>query len=91
MRPVDAARQLEYVTASKLEDAPFGHWDRTVYRDVFADVAERGTSEDVQALVGRLGDEFASGGKRPMPADARRYAESLLTEDGRPLTDGGEA
>lgn len=87
MRPEDAVKQLEYVTASQLEDAPFGHWDRSVYAEAFADVAERGSPADVQALVDRLAEEF-DGDRRPMPEAARRHADNLLTEDTRPLTDG---
>ena len=89
MLPEDAARQLEYVVASRLETDTCGHWERSAYRQVFAEVSERGTSEDVMALVKELGEEFEDG-RRPMPEQARRRADALLTEGGRPLTDGGD-
>ncbi len=89
MLPEDAARQLEYVVASRLETDTCGHWERNAYQDVFADVYEQGTPEDVMALVRELGEEFEDG-RRPMPDQARRRADALLTEGGRPLTDGGD-
>ena len=89
MLPEDAVKQLEYVVASRLETDTCGHWERGVYYDVFAETYERGSSADVMSLVSRLGDEFEDG-RRPSPEQARQYADALLTEGGRPLTDGGD-
>ena len=89
MHPEDAARQLEYVVASRLETDTCGHWERSAYRRAFEEIHERGTSEDAMALVEKLAEEFEDG-RRPMPEQARRHADALLTAGGRPLTDGGD-
>ncbi|SDM38332.1 hypothetical protein SAMN04487949_1476 [Halogranum gelatinilyticum] len=89
MHPETAVRQLEYAVASKLEDDTWGHWEATVYADVFEHVAERGTSADVAEVVGHI-SEKVSDGYRPNPADVKAHADSLLTAGGRPITDGGE-
>ena len=89
MHPEDAARQLEYVVASQLETDTCGHWERSAYREVFEETRDRGTSADVMALVQKLSEDFEDG-CRPMPEQARRHADTLLTEGGRALTDGGD-
>lgn len=89
MLPEDAARQLEYVVASQLETDSCGHWERGAYQQVFEDTHDRGTSEDVISLVEKLGTEFEDG-RRPTLEQAQRHADTLLTEGGRPLTDGGD-
>lgn len=89
MRSDTAVRQLEYAVASKLEDDTWSHWESTVYADVFEHVEANGTREDMAAVVSHISDEVYDG-YRPDPADVRAHADTLLTEGGRPLTDGGE-
>lgn len=91
MRPDDAVRQLEYVVAGKLTEDSWSHWEERVYGEVFeyVDGHEAGTPDDVAALVEHLGTEIEDG-YRPLGDDARAYADSLMTERGRALTDGGE-
>lgn len=89
MNPEDAARQLEYVVAPRLETDTCSHWERNAYREAFTEVCERGTPDDVLAFVSELGEEFEDG-RRPTPDQARRRADALLTEGGRALTDGGD-
>jgi hypothetical protein len=89
MRSDTAARQLEYAVASKLEDDAWTHWESTVYTDVFEHVEANGTRADMAAVVSHISEEV-SDGYRPDPADVRAHADTLMTEGGRPLTDGGE-
>lgn len=89
MRSDTAVRQLEYAVASTLEDDAWTHWEATIYADVFEYVETNGTRADVAAVVDHVSDEVRDG-YRPDPADVRAHADALLTEGGRPLTDGGE-
>ena len=91
MHPEEAVRQLEYVVAGQLTEDSWSHWEESVYSEEFEYVHghEDGTAEHVSELVSHLGEEIEDG-SRPMPEDVREYSEELLTESGRPLTDGGE-
>lgn len=91
MRPEEAIRQLEYVVAGQLTEDSWSHWEESVYAEEFEYVHdhEDGTPEHVADLVSHLGEEIEDG-SRPMPAEVRERSETLLTEDGRALTDGGE-
>ncbi|WP_129116477.1 hypothetical protein [Halegenticoccus tardaugens] len=89
MRPETAARQLEYVVASRLDEDSWSHWENTVYGEVFEYVYENGTNRDMAAVIDRIGAEVRDG-YRPKPAQVRDYAATLCTERGRPLADGGE-
>ena len=89
MRSDTAVRQLEYAVASKLEDDSWGHWESTVYADVFEHVEANGTRTDMAAVVDHICTEVRDG-YRPDPADVKAHADTLMTTGGRPLTDGGE-
>ncbi|EJN58934.1 hypothetical protein [Halogranum rubrum] len=89
MRSDTAVRQLEYAVASKLEDDAWGHWESTVYGEVFDHVEANGTSADMAAIVGHI-SESVRDGHRPDPADVKAHADTLMTAGGKPLTDGGE-
>lgn len=89
MRSDTAVRQLEYTVASKLDGDSWGHWEATVYRDVFDHVEANGTRADMNAVISHITDSV-SDGYRPNPADVRAHADTLMTAGGKPLTDGGE-
>lgn len=87
MRSEDAVRQLEYAAASRVGDQ-WSHWEASVYSEVFDHVQENGETEHVHAVIDRICDEVADG-YRPKGDEIREYADTLCTEGGRPLTDGG--
>ena len=91
MHPEDAVRQLEYVVAGSLTEDSWSHWEESVYGAEFEYVHGHhdATAEHVAELIEYLGNEIEDG-SRPMPEDVRAYSEQLLTEGGRPLTDGGK-
>lgn len=89
MRSNAGVRQLEYVVASKLEEDAWTHWEATMYSEAFEHVEANGTSEDMTALVDHISGDVRDG-YRPDPTEVRNHADTLLTADGRPLTDGGE-
>jgi len=88
MRSDDAVRQLEYAVASRLDER-WSHWEEQVYGDVFSYVEENGDSEQMTAVIERICDEVEDG-YRPKGSEMMDYADTLCTEGGRPLTDGGE-
>lgn len=87
MRSDDAVRQLEYAVASRLGDE-WGHWEAQVYSDVFDHVEQNGEPEHVGAVIDRICEEVQDG-YRPKGPEMLEYADTLCTEGGRPLTDGG--
>lgn len=90
MHPADAAKQLQYsVVRRNSDDYEMNHWEAHAYEDVFADVVERGELADVMTVVETLGEEFSED-SRPSVSRAQTVADDILTENGRPLTDGGE-
>lgn len=89
MRSDAAVRQLEYAVASKLEEDSWSHWESAMYSEVFEHVETNGTSEDMTALIGHICSDVRDG-YRPDPTEVKNHADTLLSADGRPLTDGGE-
>ncbi|MFC6724887.1 hypothetical protein ACFQE1_11000 [Halobium palmae] len=89
MRSEDAVRQLEYAVASRVGDE-WSHWEASVYSDVFDHVAQEGDDRHVNAVIDRICEEVQDG-YRPKAPEMKDYADTLRTEGGRPLTDGGDA
>ncbi|KTG08558.1 hypothetical protein AUR64_17940 [Haloprofundus marisrubri] len=89
MRPETAARQLTYIADTRYDEDSASHWEEYAYADVFEYVYENGERQHMTDLVARLGDELRDG-YRPTSEDAQVFADSVMTEGGRPLTDGGK-
>ncbi len=89
MHPETAARQLKYLADTRFEEDSASHWEEYAYNDVFDYVYENGERQHMTDLVGRICDEMGDG-CRPTADEAQMFADSLVTEGGRPLTDGGE-
>ncbi|SFG34533.1 hypothetical protein SAMN04488063_1751 [Halopelagius inordinatus] len=90
MHPADAVRQLEYAVAPTTGsyDYEITHW-ADAYEDVFADVTERGDLYDVMSVIEQVSKD-CSEDSRPSPEQVKVVADSVLTDGGRPLTDGGD-
>lgn len=84
MYPEEAVKQLRYVIDASIDEE--GNRTAPMYGQTFERVAMEGTGQDVTVLADRL-SQAVRAGDRPLPQEANRLAEDILST--RQLTDGG--
>jgi len=77
-----ALRKIEQANDDHAEDAESFETDRPSYKRTFAEVAEVGSSEEIEALTERVVQDITAANERPAPEAVRRHAVDVFERHG---------